>query len=340
MSKSKSKKTAPQSTDSVSAKKIDSKYLVDKQSNTTNLPNPTLSTFFKDKSVSPTIFIKSVTKNKIKKFENEDIDNALNLMNKLDQSGERLWTILSIAKLPDVLNNCILQISQKRLNAEIGLDTSTSDNNAILSTLIRLLSPKLKTKSQKDTKYAENWLRIGVCWLIGNRSMKVRSVMKSLGPVYVKNKKDIRNSVNELIKKGSDKELKVALSMYYFFQDEINTLEKINLAEIEKNLNLTDKRTSLESELNDCKKNTDSLQSQLSEKLNEIVILNDQIKSDKRHSGHNLSETKAKQRLLLGKRITPLITDALDALEIDPPSLRVAISRLKKVLISIEEEIN
>ena len=53
--------------------------------------------------------------------------------------------------------------------------------------------------------------------------------------------------------------------------------------------------------------------------------------------GHDLSETKAEQRVLLRERVAPLLSDAIDALEIDPAAPHIALKRLKTVLSIIDE---
>jgi hypothetical protein len=61
------------------------------------------------------------------------------------------------------------------------------------------------------------------------------------------------------------------------------------------------------------------------------------LETERHHWGHDLSETKAGQRVLLRERVAPLLSDAIDALEIDPAAPQIALKRLKTVLSIIEE---
>lgn len=60
------------------------------------------------------------------------------------------------------------------------------------------------------------------------------------------------------------------------------------------------------------------------------------LRIERHHWGHDMSETKAQHRMLLNERIAPLLADAIDALEIDPPAPSVALKRIKAVLKMID----
>jgi len=56
------------------------------------------------------------------------------------------------------------------------------------------------------------------------------------------------------------------------------------------------------------------------------------LRIERHHWGYDMSETKAQHRMLLNERVAPLLADAIDALEIDPPAPSVALKRVKAVL--------
>ena len=58
--------------------------------------------------------------------------------------------------------------------------------------------------------------------------------------------------------------------------------------------------------------------------------------NERQHWGHDLTETKAEQKVLLGERLGPLLNDAIDALEIDPPEPGIALRRMKAAASVIE----
>lgn len=56
--------------------------------------------------------------------------------------------------------------------------------------------------------------------------------------------------------------------------------------------------------------------------------------------GHDLAEAKGEQLVFLRDRLKPLLSDAKDALEIDPPAMDVALRRIKASLAAIDREVN
>jgi hypothetical protein len=67
----------------------------------------------------------------------------------------------------------------------------------------------------------------------------------------------------------------------------------------------------------------------------ELVDLKEQLHIVRQHLGHDLAEVKAQHYCMLNETIAPLLSDAIDALEIDPPARSVAIRRIKSVLTAI-----
>jgi hypothetical protein len=68
-----------------------------------------------------------------------------------------------------------------------------------------------------------------------------------------------------------------------------------------------------------------------------ISKLEQTLTAERQHWGHDLTETKAEQKVLLGERLAPLLEDAIDALEIDPPAPGTALRRTKSALAVIKE---
>tara|TARA_R100000152_G_C6766057_1_gene190964 strand:- start:1192 stop:1392 length:201 start_codon:yes stop_codon:yes gene_type:complete len=61
----------------------------------------------------------------------------------------------------------------------------------------------------------------------------------------------------------------------------------------------------------------------------------DTKESERQYWGYRIWEIETKHKVLLNRRIAPLLTDAVDAIEIDAPS--TALKRIKAVLKVIEE---
>tara|TARA_R110000824_G_scaffold325807_1_gene512698 strand:- start:199 stop:477 length:279 start_codon:yes stop_codon:yes gene_type:complete len=73
----------------------------------------------------------------------------------------------------------------------------------------------------------------------------------------------------------------------------------------------------------------------------ECVLQNTQVRLETERFlwSHERAETKALQRLLLSKDIAPLLSDAIDFLEVETPSPSGALKRIKAALKRIEDEL-
>jgi hypothetical protein len=79
------------------------------------------------------------------------------------------------------------------------------------------------------------------------------------------------------------------------------------------------------------------LESQITDRLTELANTRSELEAERHHSGHDLTEAKGAQQALLQDRIRPLLSDAIDALEIDPAAPGVALRRLKNIIAIIEK---
>jgi hypothetical protein len=80
-----------------------------------------------------------------------------------------------------------------------------------------------------------------------------------------------------------------------------------------------------------------NLGEELAKKSDALSTAQSQLEAERQHWGRDLSETKAEQRVLLRERVAPLLSDAIDALEIEPAAPHIALKRLKTVLSIIDE---
>ena len=74
-----------------------------------------------------------------------------------------------------------------------------------------------------------------------------------------------------------------------------------------------------------------------SKRKDTIKSLSDQLEIERHHRGHEMVETLARHHVLLNERIAPLLSDAIDALEIEPPVPHLSLRRIKSVLKIIKD---
>lgn len=300
--------------------------------------SPEISAFFVDPKVSPTAFFKAIKSEKVKRFKKDDEERVQTAL-AAGFSGERLWALMSQANLPEAVERWIWPVAQDQLKSTVGPDFNPLDTNPvqILESIRRALTPRLNSKDKAEIKAAENWLRIGICWLVEKRSIDIWTIAEVISATFFNDSKKARAAVKRAISKGSIKEFRLSVANVRLGND-IVARSKSELAEERRisnslRINLTDaekKIEALEADLSD-------LRAELTQKEEALKSVETQLENGRHHWGHDLSETKARQRVLLSERVAPLLSDAIDALEINPPAQSVALKRIKAVLTIIEE---
>jgi hypothetical protein len=332
------KRAGPSETpgDNLDSPQIDQK--VEKDQTEETKVHPEISFYFSDPTISPSAFIKAVKSEKVKRFKRDDEERAQLALSE-DLRGERLWALMSQANLPEAIDRWIWPAAQTQLKIAVGNDFDPLENNPVqvLQNLRKSLTHGLTSKDKSESKSAENWLRIGICWLVEKRSIDPWTIAEVISATFFEDAKKAKSAVKRAIAKGSIKEFRLSVANVRLGND-IVAKAKSELAEekrISNNLRL--RLTDTEKKIGSLEAELTALQAQLAEREAELQKVQTQLENERHHWGHDLSETKAGQRVLLGERVAPLLSDAIDALEIEPPEPFIALKRVKAVLKVIEE---
>ena len=301
---------------------------------------PEISAFFENPEISPAAFFRVINNKKKKRFLSNDQASALELMHKCDGSGERLWALLSQTKLPEAVDAWIWTAVQSRLKKVMGddFDPQEYDPGRILKTIRDALRTDLKSEDDNVRERAENWLRIGVCWLTERKNLRPWEVTSQVYSAIFQDDKKAFEISKRAVTKGKDREFRLAVAMAALGHEVVeiaqNERDKLKQELGDLRHRYSDARASIDQQ----RLKAEELQSQLVARQNEVVELKAKLLTERQHWGHDLSEIQAGQGVLLRERVAPLISDAIDALEIDPPFPHVALKRLKAVLSLINEE--
>ena len=299
---------------------------------------PEIALFLSDPKVSPSAFLKAVKSGKVKRFKKDDEERAQAVLSE-DLSGERLWALMSQAILPDAVDRWIWPVAQAQLKSAVGNDFDPLDSNPaeVLQSLRRAFARRLASKENSESKVAENWLRIGICWLVERRSIDLWTIAEIISATYFEDAKKAKSAVKNAICRGSIKEFKLSIANVRLGNDIVVRAKSELAKEMRISNNLRIRLTDAERKIEALTTNLADLRTQLSEREAELKTAQTQLQNERLHWGHDLSEIKAVQRILLRERVAPLLSDAVDALEIEPPAPSVALRRVKAVLNVIEE---
>lgn len=300
---------------------------------------PTLSGYFSEQRATPSAFFKILRKNAVKHFRSDDREAAGKLMIDLDPEGERLWALMSQSTLPDAIDTWVWGAAQVRLKEKLGetFDPQDHDATRVLKVILTCLSPGLRSNSKDERKNAETWLRIGICWLVEKRALKSWQVAEGLRSIFFPELKSAARLAQRSIQRGKISELRLAVAVAGLGDQMVR--EAAEERDRERST-----AADLRQRLDDARKTIEKLSSELegaretiAEHEAAISKLEQTLTAERQHWGHDLTETKAEQKVLLSERLAPLLEDAIDALEIDPPAPGTALRRTKSALAVIKE---
>lgn len=296
---------------------------------------PTLIGYFKDERASPSAFFKVLRKHGVTRFQQSDRAAAEKIMTYEDPEGERLWALMAYASLPDSVDIWIWSAALARLKEKFGDAFNPGENNTrrILKTVLTELRVALGSEKKEERKHAETWLRITVCWLMEKRNLSAWQVAQDLQTALM-----VKSSMaQEVLQKGKSRELQIAVAMAGLGDELVKSAnedrnkERNISADLRHSLHIA--RTEIERLRTDL---VDARQA-IAEHEKSFSELEKRLSNERQHWGHDLTETKAEQKVLLGERLGPLLNDAIDALEIDPPEPGIALRRMKAAASVIEE---
>ena len=300
---------------------------------------PSLVAFFSDEAIPVSGFIKVLGTEKIKAFSNEDEEHAWGLLEKNDADGKRLWQLVSCASLPDPLFRWVWRIVPERLRVTYGNEVSFSHSDPvkILKELRDVLVPKLKSDIKSEKAAAENWLRISICWLVEMRSLDLWALSTVMEPALFTNRKQSLKEIKRGLQRGNIKDFKLALAASALAEETVAEAYKERDAEKRLSTSLKSQLEAANARIEKLVADVKELETALVQKTTELATCLSTANAERQHSGHDLSSIKATHKILLVDRILPLVSDAADALDIEPPANQIASSRLKDVLAIIEE---
>lgn len=301
---------------------------------------PTLCGYFAEPRATPSAFFKILRKNAVKHFRSDDREAAVKLMRDHDPRGERLLALMSQSSLPHAVDTWVWGAAQARLRERLGEEFEPEDYDAarILKAILTSLSLALRSDDKEKRVGAETWLRIGICWLVEKRAIKPWQVAEGLRPIFFPELKSSVLLALRTIQKGKIGELRLVVAVAGFADQMVR--DAVEERDRERNT-----ATGLRHRLGDAQNTIERLNSELegarktvAEHEASISKLEQTLAAERLHSGHDLTKTKAEQKVLLGERLGPLLEDAIDALEIDPPEPGIALRRIKSVLDKIKGE--
>ena len=274
-------------------------------------------------------------------LEEAEYVSALELMRKNDSEGERLWALMSQARLPKPLRTWVWSAAKAQLSRVFGSEVDFAKQAPEeLVELTRKRFPTLVSAKDKSEKRIRTYsLRIVVSALLNFYRLDPWDVIGLYGALVCKNENSAKEVIASGIRAGSSKEFSIAASVGILGRRRLvereSELERVR-GEKDDLLHRLERSATENTELST---EVERLRSQTVDMSERLIRLEERIEMERQHAGYDYSSLKASHAIVLRERLRPLIQDAIDALEIQTPATGIAVRRLKKALLAIEESI-
>jgi hypothetical protein len=303
------------------------------------LVTPTLVTYFGVKPVAPAAFVKAVRDARIARFADADVQESATLMAAHDADCRRLLALASQLSRPEAVERWLWPVVQRRLKDLVPGEFDLFESNAsfVLRSLHRQLSGLLDSKEAEKRKKAEVAFLLGLKWLLAHRGLNVTDAIDEIRLALSIEGEPTRKAARRMLVQGKLSDLRNAAAIATLMGESGREARRALEAET---VRLIDMR----SELNAAQAENNALKAVIEGMAKErdaFAVRAEQaelmLKDSKQHWGHDMANTKTQQAVFLKGRLSPLLNDAMDALEISPPEAEIALSRVKSAMASIED---
>lgn len=204
---------------------------------------------------------------------------------------------------------------------------------------LRQLAARLKLAEEKTGRaVAQATLAIGMAFVLRQFALEPLDALRAVTSGLATEGSNERARLSSVLRRASGRqlgELGLAVRLLDATVDEAR--KKMLDAEAAKQ-ELYDRTTALKNDLLASQSRADSLIAQIAGLQGEIDRLTADIAGVRGDADHGEIELKARYRTMLIRRLRPYLTDAVEALEADPPFTDVASQRLKLGLAEIAKE--
>lgn len=301
--------------------------------------SPNLSAYFGPLAMSAGAFVKAVRTAKVRRFADDDVAEASRLMATNDPDGRRLCALASQSKLPEAVERWVWTATQARLKDLVpgGFTPLEPDAGTTFRSLHQHLSPWLSSSDKAQRGRGVILLRLGLTWLLSQRSLDPWMVLDHLRATLFKDKTSAMRAARRLIARAKMVEIKDAAAVAGLAHQTVQTARAEQEADRRR-------QALFQSQLASAHADIAELRTKLSAALDERENLSRKLAEAQRHFdesqqhwGHDMADVKSQQSLLLRERLRPLLSDAIDALEIKPAAPEIALERVMVALSSIDE---
>lgn len=301
---------------------------------------PTLATYFGASPVPAAAFVKAVRTGKVKRFTEVDVQEASTLIANTDPHGRRLLALASLSQLPDAIERWVWLTVQQRLRSALpaDFDLLQADTVETCKTLLQHLSSSIASTDKDRRESAETLLRLSLLWLVSRRALDGWTAFEQLKSTFFKDDAMAAKAARKMLTRGKIADISNASAVAGLAREAVREARSQMETEARRQATLQAQLNTAQAEIVERRAQVERLSLERDGLAQQFQDAKVQLDQSHQHWGHDVTDIKTRQNALLQQRIMPLLSDAIDALEIDPPAPDIALRRLKLALSSIEAE--
>ncbi len=311
---------------------------------------PRISEYYGSPTVQPTQFLREVrsavkaarlAKKDPPSFDAEDADETLGRLPELDPTLSR--TVKLLGKEPSQVRRWVTQATRVAFNDRL-TSGGLEDESALerFDRFLRSAADDLQDKDKQRREHAQNLLRLSLPWLVEMQNLKPEEALPLVGRAKRARAKttDLRRDVRRLLFRVPVSQLMNLSLISAFYARALAEEASARQDAFRKLSHCRDEQTAQLAE-------TDELRDELSRVAKERDALDrrltgteEQLRGQKELRAIDRTQINGRSRRFLKERVLPLISDAQDAMEFEPPQFEGARQRLDMVVAAITKKLD
>lgn len=311
---------------------------------------PRLYAYYASPTVQPALFLREVrsavkaarlAKREPPSFDPEDADETLARLLELDPTLSR--TVKLLGKEPSQVRRWVTRATRAAFNDR--LTSRGLENEPALARFDRFLrstEDDLQGKDKQRREHAQNLLRLSLPWLVEMQNLKPEEALPLVGRAKRARAKttDLRRDVRRMLFRVPVSQIMNLSLVSAFYTKALAEEVSARQEAFRKLSHCRDEQTAQIAEAKELRNELDRVAEERDALDRRLAETADQLRGQKELRAIDRTQIKGRSRRFLKERVLPLISDAHDAMEFDPPQFEGARQRLNMLVAAITKELD
>lgn len=311
---------------------------------------PRISEYYDSPTVQPTLFLRNVrsavkaarlAKKEPPSFDAADADETLRRLLELDPTLSR--TVKLLGKEPSQVRRWVTEATRAAFNHRLtGRGLEDESAFARFDRFLRSAADDLQGKDKQRREHAQNLLRLSLPWLVEMQNLKPEEALPLVGRARRARGKttDLRRDVRRLLFRVPVSQLMNLSLISAFYAKALAEEASARQDAFRKLSHCRDEQTAQMAETNELRDELSRVAEERDTLDRRLTETAEQLRGQKELRAIDGTQIRGRSRRFLKERVLPLISDAQDAMEFDPPQFDGARQRLNMVVTAITKELD